>query len=323
MSDSKGDQTDIPAAADSVRWLITGGSGLLGSNAARLLSVSGDVVCSARSTPPQSPFPFITAKLEDAASRDGLVSKASATAVFHSGAVASIEGCAADPALAHRINVEAAADLARQSLRNNAAFVYISTDAVFDGTAGNYSETSPTSPTSEYGRTKVRGEQTVLDANPNALIARVNFYGWSPTGRRSLAEFFFNRLSAGQETPGFTDTSVSTLQVSYLVAALRELVTAGTSGIVHVASSESTTKFDFGQRLAHEFGFNPDLVVPQKSTDHLQFQRGSNLGLLTDLVQKLLGRPMSTQRDGLQRLRAELDSGVPSFVTRFNTTIGQ
>ena len=323
MSDSRGDQADILGASRSARWLVTGGSGLLGSNAARLLSESGEVVCSARTMPPKSPFPFLTANLEDAASRDGLVSRARATAVFHAGAVASIEGCAAVPELAYRINVEAAADLAAQALRNNAAFVYISSDAVFDGTTGSYSETSPTSPTSEYGRTKVRGEQAVLNANPNALIARVNFYGWSPTGKRSLAEFFYNRLFAGQETPGFTDIAVSTLQVSYLVEALRDLVAAGASGIVNVASSESISKFDFGQQLARAFGFNSDLVVPRESADHLEFQRGSNLGLSTELVHRLLNRPMANQRDGLQRLRNERDSDVPSFVKRFNTTIGQ
>lgn len=299
-------------------WLVTGATGLLGGNALESLRRSGPVVGVARSVPLHCPLPFISADLSDAQARSGLVAKTGATAVLHAAALASIEACEADPGLAHRLNVLAAADLASQARDEGAAFIYVSTDAVFDGTRGGYSEVDPTSPVSEYGRSKLRGEEAVLAANPDSLVARVNFYGWSPSGTRSLAEFFVTRLRDGLATPGFTDVVVSTLHVGYLVESLVALVAAGARGIVHVASSESTSKYDFGRRLADLFGFPADLVRAARSADHLAHRRGSDLSLDTTLAASHLGVPLPDQQAGLERLLAEYRASVPDKLRLFN-----
>ncbi len=76
--------------------------------------------------------------------------------------------------------------------------MHISTDAVFDGDRRLYREDDPPNPLSIYARTKLEGEQAVLQPNPQALVARVNLFGWSLSGKRSLAEFFFNNLKRGK-----------------------------------------------------------------------------------------------------------------------------
>jgi dTDP-4-dehydrorhamnose reductase len=69
--------------------------------------------------------------------------------------------------------------------------VHISTDAVFDGTkSGKYSETDTPHPLSVYAQSKLAGEQAVRQIDQDALVLRVNFYGFSSSGQRSLAEFF-------------------------------------------------------------------------------------------------------------------------------------
>ena len=303
-------------------WLVTGATGLLGSNAALTLGETGTAVGTSRRVPLASPVPFIRSELQSASSRRDLVARSGATAVFHAAAVSSIEACESDPLLARELNVTAAVDLALQARDAGAAFVYISTDAVFDGIGGGYAESSPTSPVSEYGRTKVDGEKAVLDAYPEALVARVNFYGWSPTAQRSIAEFFYHALKEGRSVNGFTDIVVSTLQVSYLVESIEELVSKNARGIIHVASTESISKFDFGRSLAAEFGFDPRLVVQAVSTDHLKHRRGSNLSMQSSAAEAILGRPMPTQASGLDRLRSELRAGRARDVIQFNPTIG-
>lgn len=299
-------------------WLVTGGTGLLGGNALESLRQAGPVIGVARSVPLQSPAPFESVDLSDPHARSGLVAEAGATAVLHAAALASIEACEADPDLAHRLNVQAAADLAGQARDEGAAFIYVSTDAVFDGKRGGYSEADPTSPVSEYGRSKARGEEAVLDANPDSLVARVNFYGWSPSGARSLAEFFVTRLREGLATPGFTDVVVNTLHVGFLVESLVSLVAAGARGIVHVVSSESTSKYDFGRRLADMFELPSDLVRPARSSDHLAHHRGSDLSLDTSLAASYLGVPLPNQQTGLERLLAEYRASLPDRLRLFN-----
>ena len=298
-------------------WLVTGASGLLGSNAALQLGAGDSAVGAARHVPGSSPIPFVAVDLDSPESRAGLVEATAADVVLHTAAVSSIEACERDPRLAHEVNVEASADLAAQAARAGARFIHISTDAVFDGTGGQYTETSTPTPTTEYGRSKLAGERAVLEANPDALVARVNFYGWSPSGTRSLAEFFHTRLAAGLEAPGFTDVTVSTMYVGHLVEALRALVDVKATGLVHVVSSEATTKFDFGQRLARTFGFDEQLVTPSVSNAHLEIRRGSRLDLRTDRMSELLGAVSPDQSAGIAQLAADRAAGRAEAVAQF------
>lgn len=308
---------------ESGRWLITGVTGLLGANAALAIKSESDVVGVARKPPQGTAVAFQPVNLALASSRDGLIERLDVSTVLHAAAIASIEQCESDPALARSVNVDAAADLAAQAAKSKARFIHISTDAVFDGVDGGYTEESETSPTTVYGRSKADSELAVLDANPDALVARVNFYGWSPTGERSLAEFFYSKLARRERVPGFDDVFVSTLYVGLLVEYLAELSARGASGIIHVVSGESTSKYAFGQRLAAAFGFDPDLVVPAKSAEHLSVRRGANLSLATDKLSSVLGRAPAGQSSGMSRLLEDHRAGrqleLTGFITRQET----
>lgn len=297
------------------RWLVTGGTGLLGANALAEISRDTDAVGVAR-RPPMSANAqkFLAVDLASRKDRDGVVARSGADRILHAAAIATIEGCEADPEGAYELNVLAAEDLALQARKEGARFVFISTDAVFDGVAGSYTEDDPTNPISEYGKGKVEAEQRVLDVNPDALVARVNFYGWSPNGVRSLAEFFYNRLSKGEAVGGFTDVSVSTTYVGHLVAAIRELDAITASGIFHVVTSQGTSKYEFGRELAKTFGFASDLVKPVLSSEVLAARRGSNLILQTNRLRKALGHELPTSAEGLRDLRADREAGRPALL---------
>jgi dTDP-4-dehydrorhamnose reductase len=264
--------------------------------------------------------PFEAVDISQPEQLPGLIERTGADVILHSAAVSTIEGCERDPALARRVNVDASRELARQSAETGSRFIYISTDAVFDGMRGGYTEEDPPTPTTEYGRTKLEGERAVLKANPEALVARVNFYGWSPSGQRSLAEFFYGRLARGEEVRGFDDVVVSTLYVGWLVNHLIALADRRAHGVVNVVSTEPISKYDFGRRLALSFGFDPDLVRRARSTDHLAIARGSRLDLRTEKMVGLLGSPGVDQQAGLDRLVADFASGRPRALSAFDTS---
>jgi len=300
------------------KWLVTGVTGLLGANAYRVLAPEREVVGTSRKRPSALALgDFIEADISHEVSRRDLIARAAPDVVLHAAALSSIEACEENPGLAHEVNVEASAELAAQAARSGARFIYISTDAVFDGERGGYREQDQTSPTTEYGRSKVAAERAVLDSHPGAVIARVNFYGWSPTGTRSLAEFFYRHLAAGNQVKGFTDITVSTLYIDDLVDALIALDEVRASGIVHVASSEPVTKFYFGRNLATAFGLDPELVLPALSTEVLAHARGSNLSLDVSRFEELTGSVPPGQDASTRRLRRAFDDGVRSVVAGF------
>ena len=186
------------------RLLVTGASGLLGFNLALRESAHRDVTGITYSQGLiDTPFKTLSVDLTNTEVVNRLFDSIQPEGVIHCAAMANIDTCEKQPYEAERINSEVPGEIARICKKNGIRLVHLSTDAVFDGSRGGYLETDTPNPLSVYARTKLDGEHAVLDANPDAVVARVNFYGWSLTGKRSLAEFFYHNLSAGNHSKGF------------------------------------------------------------------------------------------------------------------------
>ena len=301
---------------DSSKWLITGATGLLGANAAIEISKTQDVIGVARNVPASSPTPFIEFDLSNPIGRSSLIDKSEPGVVLHCAALSTHESCESNPTLAWEINVNAARELAKQSADVGSRFIYISTDAVFDGNRGNYSENDLTSPVTTYAKTKYQGEIAVLEENPNALVLRVNFYGWSPTGTRSLAEFFVNKLKQETSAPGFVDVTVSTMYVGTLVSRIQQLVHADARGTFHVANDEPISKFDFGRAIATRLGVDPNSIYPSFSTEVLSVARGMNTSLNTSKLRDKLHLSTSQSED-LDSFFKDFEYGRPGELKNF------
>ena len=279
-------------------WLVTGATGLLGANAGLLLDRAIGVTRTGRVGPGYGSG--IAADLSQPAGLAREIRRLRPEVVLHAGALASHEACQADPLGAHRVNVLATGVLAEAAAEAGSHFIYVSTDAVFDGQRGWYAEDDQPNPFSVYGETKLEGELQALAANPQALVARVNFFGWSPSGTRSILEFFVNELSAGRHVRGFTDITVTSIYVSSLLEALTELATRRETGILHVASVDALTKAEFGARVAAAFNLDADLIDRVKA---LPDDSRRNLSLRTDKAAQLIG-PLPSQVEGVTTAHA-------------------
>ena len=151
-----------------------------------------------------------------------------------------------------------------------------------------------------------------------SLIARVNFYGWSTGGKRSLVEFFFNNLSAGNKVNGFSDVFFSTLSVHHLADILDELIGFDAKGVYHVFSSDYQSKYAFGVSVAQKFGFDPDLVQPVSWKDGgLTAKRSPNLIMNTDKLRETLGHDLPAQRETLDYFYQDYVSGLREKIQGF------
>ncbi len=285
--------------------LVTGASGLLGVNLCCVAADRGLDVTGLVNTRPlkDTPFSIIQGDLLDIDASLSIIESAQPDAIIHCAAIANLNVAENHPELAYRLNGEVPGKLANAAASWGIPFVHISTDAVFDGNKGNYREADPTNPLSVYAHTKLAGEQAVQNANPDAIIARVVFFGWSLSGQRSLSEFFFNHLGAGKSVNGFIDTFFSPLYVEDLADLLLEMLEAKLTGLYHVVSPESLSKYEFGVRIADKFGFDPRLITPI-AAENLDrgAQRALNLTLNCDKLQKDLGQNLPTVTGGIQAL---------------------
>jgi dTDP-4-dehydrorhamnose reductase len=225
--------------------------------------------------------------------------------ILHTAALSSHEDCEQEPDLAWELNVAASRTLAESASRVGAKFIYISTDAVFGGERGSYGEEDSPNPFSVYGRTKLDGECAVQECL-DALIIRTNFFGWSPTGTRSILEFFLSALESSRSVAGYTDFIVTSIYVQSLLEGIWALHEADSRDIVHVASRDAASKFEFGLGVAREFGLDPDLVRPSHSSDEAHnTTRSRDISLDVSRFEFLVGHPAPSQREGLIQARAD------------------
>jgi dTDP-4-dehydrorhamnose reductase len=297
-----------------MRILITGASGLLGANLALEAAALGHQVFGQahRQRLETTAFSALTADLTEQGAFEQLFVRARPDWVIHCAAVANLEDCERDPGLAERLNAHVPGKLAEVCRQGGARLLHISTDAVFDGQRGGYRESDIPNPQNVYAQTKLDGERAVAQADPQALIARVNLFGYSPSGGRSLAEFFLYNLIAGNPLKGFTDVVFCPLLVNDIAAIFFRMLEKGLKGLYHVFGSECLSKYDFGVRIAGRFGLDPALIAPVSVADGgLAAARSPNLSMDIHKLSRDLGQAPPSFSPMLERFYTLYQQGYP------------
>ena len=292
-----------------MRILITGASGMLGSNLCiGAIDAGHEVIASSFSQRIQWPgLPWYQADLTDSASARKLLGAAQPDWIINCAGATDVDRCEREPNWADSLNVEIPRNLADQS---TARLVHISTDAVFGGDSALNTEARFPHPINHYGASKFLGEQAALSNPAETAIIRTNFYGWSPPGRQSLAEWFLVRLQADQECPGFTDVTFSPMLINELVKVLLLVVDKELSGLYHVGSRDAMSKYEFGVLIADTFDLNSQLIIPSISGQSgLVAPRPSSLVLSSDKIERDLNIGLPEISDGVDEFERLGKSG--------------
>jgi dTDP-4-dehydrorhamnose reductase len=299
-----------------MKLLVTGASGLLGLNLALEAMSKHEVIGLERGKLINTPFEILQADLLDESALDMVLNTARPDWVIHCAALADLDACEADPELARRLNAQGPGELAAACAERKIRLVHISTDAVFDGQKeGFYTEDDEPTPLNVYSRTKLDGERAVLAANPEAIVARVNFYGWSLGGKRSLAEFFLNNLKNGKSMSGFTDVVFCPMLVNDLARVLLQMLEKKLSGLYHAVGPQSMSKYQFGVEIARKFGLRESEISPKSIlSSSLIARRSHNLSLSTHRLSTDLGQSLPQFSTGLDEFYTQYQQGYPQKI---------
>ena len=302
-----------------MKLLITGSSGLLGLNLALEAMTEHEVIGVDRAKLKSPPFRTIQRDLLDDGAVDAVLDEARPDWLIHCAALADLEACEADPDLARRLNADLPSALAKACSARGLPMVQISTDAVFDGMkSGSYTEEDHPIPVSVYARTKVDAENAVLEANPKSIVARVNFYGWSLSGRRSLAEFFHHNLTNNKSMSGYTDVIFCPMHAAHLGQTLLKMLSKGLHGLYHVVGTQPMSKYQFGVEIARKFSLNDGEISPKSiSASSLMARRAHNLYLSVNKLSTDLGEPLPSFSAGLDLFYAQFKEGFPQKLKSF------
>jgi dTDP-4-dehydrorhamnose reductase len=206
--------------------------------------------------------------------------------IIHCAALSRSPVCEENPALAHRINVDATKVLA--DLAADACLAFFSSDLVFDGHAGNYQESASTNPLSVYGATKVAAEEYVL-RNPRYFVIRTSLNGGSsPTGDRGFNEQMRSAWIEGRELTLFLDEFRSPIHAQLTARAVWNLLHVAAPGLYHVAGAERMSRWELGRAVAARWpALNPK-IQPASLKEYKGAQRAPDTSLNCAKAQALL-----------------------------------
>ena len=186
--------------------------------------------------------------------------------IIHMAALGDVNLCEKDKDLAWKVNVEVTRLLAKLAIKQGSLFLYLSTDYVFDGEKGNYSEKDIPNPINFYGLTKLIGEEIVRSSIEKYIIVRTSAIYGLGMGRKNFGKFLVEALSQRQRVKAIVDQWLSPTLNTLLARALVELLEKHVYGLYHVAG-ERVSRYDFAIRLAKRFGFDTSLIEPAKMSD--------------------------------------------------------
>lgn len=229
--------------------------------------------------------------------------------VVHTAGLTNIEKCESSPDLAQHINVELATNVAQACAIFRLPLIHISSDHLFSGDAALVDETYPTAPINIYGRTKAEAEVRVLEAHPQALVIRTNFYGWGPSYRRSFSDVIVDTLRSDKELTLFQDVYYTPILIEAVAQAAHDLINLKASGIFHIVGDERISKYNFGLKIAGEFNLDSSRINSAYLNDQTMLvHRPHDMSLSNQKTCHLLGRKLGNVDEHISKLRQQKQS---------------
>lgn len=294
------------------RLLITGGSGLLALNWALAMRDRYAVVLGQH----EREVRLLDVKarrmnLESVDSITSVLEEIQPQLVVHAAGLTSVEKCESNEGLAQHVNVDLAENMAKACARLQLPLIHISTDHLFSGKHALVDEAAQVEPKNAYARTKAAAEVRVLDAWPDALVVRTNFYGWGPAYRQSFSDAIIKSLRAGKRLSLFQDVYYTPIIAGELARIAHDLVDVKATGICNVVGDDRLSKYDFGLNVAKRFNLNSELIAPALIVERTSLvQRPLDMSLSNKKVRTLLDRPLGGIADHLSLLCAQENSKI-------------
>lgn len=246
---------------------MTGSSGLLGNKIAELASRKAhEVYSSYREHPPAHGDPILLDQTEETQVRR-TVSQIRPHVVINAAAMTDVDLCEEHAETAFLVNATSVAHLANAAKESGAFLIQVSTDYVFDGENGRYSETDEPHPINQYGLSKLKGEQAAMNLGEGGwCIARASVvYGWGRPQRPNAATYVYSKLSRGVRISIINDQYASPTLNTNLADMLVEIAEHKVSGVLHTAGATRISRYDFAVGVARILELDAQLVSPVKS----------------------------------------------------------
>jgi len=296
--------------------LITGGSGLLAINWALFVRRRYQVTLLLHRRKITIPgVDTDVATLNSLKECKSVLEKHRPDVVIHTAGLTNVEECESNANLAKLINVDLAKNIAKACNQVGAKLIHISTDHLFSGNQQYSTEESVTNPINNYAKTKLLGEQQVLENCKDVLIVRTNFFAWGTEYRQSFSDFILDKLKHNEQVDLFSDVFFTPILVDELSKRTHQLIDSNAVGVFNIVSSERISKHKFGIKLANCFNLDATLInkVSINNKPNL-VKRPVDMSLSNAKLRRTLNCEVSSLDEQLYVLK-QMENNVLSQVT--------
>ncbi len=286
------------------RVLITGVNGLLGQKLSIAFTPNRYELFGIDLAPKKTleilPLQYHQLDLTERKETVELIKEINPDVIVHTAALTDVDGCERKKEYCWKINVDATNNVIDGGKPSKAHIIFISSDYIFDGSAGPYSETDQPNPLSYYGKTKLASENILRgQSDPWTIIRTIVLYGFGAKLRASFITWLLKELRAGNPVRIVDDQWGNMALADDLANAIERCVNLNKTGIYNVGSSDFMSRYEFAQKTAEIFELDASLITPIKTSDLKQLaERPLKSGLTIEKVQReLYITPHDTRED--------------------------
>ena len=271
----------------SKRILITGASGQLGNSVLNQLNGKYELFATDINTKISDnlDIPFAVLDINDSEKIKSVKSQFAPDVIINLAAFTDVDGCDLNPEKAYLLNAKS---VERLSDNFNGQFIQISTDYIFDGHNGPYSENDETNPISEYGKTKLEAENILQNSCNNWCILRTNvLFDYFPETHASFIKWVIDSLRSKKSINVVDDQWNNPTWTQNLAEIIELVINKNVKGIYNYGGKDYLNRFEFAKVITDIFNLDKTLILPISTISLNQAaSRPLKGGLKTEKIKK-------------------------------------
>jgi len=230
----------------------------------------------------------------------------------------NIGKCEADKKTARDINTGVVENLVKICKVLESHLITLSSEQIFDGARGPYTEDDKPNPVNYYGKSKLAAENVcIIEKIKHTIIRTTGVYGYSSHKKPDFVTSLLETLDSNKEFSAATDQFSNPVYSEDIAQAILKIILKGRTGIYNAGGGEWLSTYEFARKTAKLFGLSDELIKPTKYNEiypslHLPVKAGLvNLKSETDL-----GIRFSNLENGITSYKFQLSEKINSSYMR-------
>ncbi len=294
--------------------IITGSNGLLGQNLINLLlqdKINYEVVGFSRgkNRSGRGDFEYVEIDITNLEVLKEKVLEVNPNFIVNTAAMTNVDACENGKEGAFDLNVNVVQCLADVSAQIHTHLIHLSTDFIFDGEKGNYTENDVPNPLSYYGETKLLSEQLIQKSTIDFTILRtILVYGLvNDMSRSNIVLWVKESLEQQKEITIVNDQYRMPTYVEDLALACKLSIDKNATGVFNISSSQLLSIYEIAQEVAIAFDLDKTLIKPiSTETLNQTAPRPAKTGFDLSKTKSVLNFYPKTFKEDLQRFKLKL-----------------